>query len=540
MDLSKLDDADLEAIASGDMSRVSDTGLQMLSGEPAQPQRGFFPSSFKELGSDLLGGLEGAANVVTGGAGGLAGGLTYLGTLAATGGNTGAAKAVQEATQEKLTYQPRSQTGQEGAANIGNLLGYVPRWADRAGESVSNATGSPLVGAAVNTGIQAIPNMFSAKGAQRVGNAISEGTASAVSKYRPGFKRTPEAQRLIDQGVDLTPGQMNPLGVMSAMEQLPIKAHIPVLGGVMMDARSNARLSWQTQVAEAASAPGTKIKSRDINEMADEAFDSFGPMYDKAKGYPVSPVVRKTTEAEGITATESVPLRQAFANAVKDKSIQADPATRNQTGVWLMNKLGALQRKPGSPALDSGQLIELRSDIRAQIRANAKAKDAGKNDSAQLMRGAEQALTDALESQLPKEALDSLRAADAKYGDYKVFEAAVAKAKDSPAGFSPENLAQAIKESTTVSDYARGGGRMRQMAKDAKATLPDGMPATGAIVPAAAGMTALAIKAPLFAAPAVGAGVLLSTTKTGRRFARGETRVQEWMKTMAEEASKKR
>ncbi len=540
MDLSKLEDADLEAIAAGDMSKVSDAGLQYLSGEPAQQKRGFFPSSFRELGSDVMGGIEGAANVVTGGIGGLGGGLTYLGTLAATGGDTEAARAVQESTQEAFTYRPRSQSGQEGAANIGNILGYIPRAADRAGEAVSRGTGSPMAGAVTNTAIQALPNLVSAKGARRVGNDIADSAAEAAAKYRPGFKRTPEAQRLIDQGVDLTPGQMNPTGVMSAFEQLPIKAHVPLLGGVMFDARSNARLSWQKQVAESAAAPGTKIKSNDINGMADEAFDSFGPLYDQAKGHPVSPVIRKVTEAEGTTTVETVPLRKAFADAIKDKSIQADPATRNSTGVWLMNKLGSLQRKPGTPGLDSAQLIDLRSDIRAQIRLNAKARDAGKNDSAQLLQGAERAITESLESQLPKSALDALKAADSKYGDYKVFEAAVSKAKDNPAGFSPENLAQAIKDATGESAYARGGGRMRQNAKDAKATLTDGMPATGAIVPAAAGMTALAVKAPLFAAPVAGAGVLLSSTKTGRRFARGQTTLQQWLQTAAQEASKKR
>ncbi len=45
--------------------------------------------------------LETAAHLGTAAVGDLGGGLTYLGTLAASGGDTAAAKAVQEAAQEE-------------------------------------------------------------------------------------------------------------------------------------------------------------------------------------------------------------------------------------------------------------------------------------------------------------------------------------------------------------------------------------------------------------------------------------------------------
>ena len=45
MDLSKLSDSDLEAVSKGDMSKVSDEGLQHLSGAPA-PQAA--PSDLSE------------------------------------------------------------------------------------------------------------------------------------------------------------------------------------------------------------------------------------------------------------------------------------------------------------------------------------------------------------------------------------------------------------------------------------------------------------------------------------------------------------
>lgn len=491
------------------------------------------------LGRSLLGLGENTLSSATGIASGLGGGLAYLGTLGASL-DPDAAEAVRQQVGTAFTYRPRTEAGKAQAEKSAMILGAPAKFARYIGEKNQEQGGSALGSTALEVGINAIPMAIGGRRAGEAGNSAIGGLVNRVAEYRPGFKRTPEAQRLIDQGVDLTPGQMNPGGTMSAMEQLPIKAHIPVIGGVMADARSNARQSWQRSIAEEAAAPGTKIKSTDVNAMVDEAYQSFGPMYEQAKGFPVSPVILKTGDNGQLIVAQTVPLKKAFANAVTDKGIQADPATRASTGAWLMNKYGALQRKPGASSIDSAQLIELRSDIRAQIRKNSRANDAAKNDSAELLRNAEKAITDALESQLPPEPLSALRAADAKYGDYKVFEAAVAKAKDNPSGFSPENLAQAIKESTESGAYARGGGRMRQNAKDAKASLADGVPATGAIAPALFAGGSVATGHPWLAAPVIGGSMLLSGTKSGRRFARGETAAQQWAKSVTEALSKQR
>jgi hypothetical protein len=82
----------------------------------------------------------------------LGGGLGYLGTLAATGGNTGAAKAVQEGIGNALTYQPRTEAGQADAQALGDVTSLMgQKEGDIAGPWVAEKTGSPLAGAAVNT-----------------------------------------------------------------------------------------------------------------------------------------------------------------------------------------------------------------------------------------------------------------------------------------------------------------------------------------------------------------------------------------------------
>lgn len=500
---------------------------------PSNPERptnraNFFPKSFSELGSDVVGGAEGGLNLASGAVAGLGGGLGYLGTLLASR-NPEAAKAVQEAINQKFTYQPRSQSGQDAAGNINDVASLIPKGADIAGEKVAETTGSPALGAATNTGLQAIAQAALGKVASKVGNAVVGKVNSTLANYKPGVTRTPEAQRLLDQGVDLTPGQMNPGGLANKLEQAAQK--VPVLDKIVSGARNNARTTWQQSIAQKSAAPGTKITATDVNEMADQASASFTPLYDQAKGFPVSPTI--------VNGGANFPLTSAFKSAAKSRGVQADNATRSSTDAWLQNKLTSLKARPGEQ-LDSGQLIELRSDIRAQIRKNAQAKDAGKNDSAELMRIAENAVTKSLESQLPPKALQTLRAADAKYGDYKTFEAAVLKAKDNPAGFSPENLSQAIKEGTSAGTYAKGGGRLRREAKDAKAALTATEQPTGAILPSIGIPAAAIMKFPLVGVPAVAGGVALTATRLGRRIAAGDTSVQRGAKNVANYLSKPR
>ena len=104
-----------------------------------------------------VGELEKAAHLASGAVAGLGGGLTYLGTLAGTGGDADAAKAVQEATQQALTYQPRTDAGKRLAGAIDGAMAVVPKAANAAGGFVADQTGSPALGAAVNTGIQSVP-----------------------------------------------------------------------------------------------------------------------------------------------------------------------------------------------------------------------------------------------------------------------------------------------------------------------------------------------------------------------------------------------
>jgi hypothetical protein len=91
-----------------------------------------------------------------------------------------------------LTYQPRSDVGKEAQANIAAPVQWLGDKADRAGQVATDVTGSPAVGAAVNTAIQAAPALILRKGgplsrvtigtAPQAAAAAAPGTAAAAAE----------------------------------------------------------------------------------------------------------------------------------------------------------------------------------------------------------------------------------------------------------------------------------------------------------------------------------------------------------------------
>jgi hypothetical protein len=103
---------------------------------------------------------------------------------------------IVEGTQRALSYNPRSDVGQQAVETVSKPFTWFAGKANRAGEAVSDATGSPALGAAVNTGIQAIPVVLSrgtrgafAGAAREAGAAVrsavgGEGAEAAAASSR--------------------------------------------------------------------------------------------------------------------------------------------------------------------------------------------------------------------------------------------------------------------------------------------------------------------------------------------------------------------
>lgn len=279
-------------------------------------------------------------------------------------------------------------------------------------------------------------------------------------------------------------------------------------------AREQAKRQWQQSVLREGAAPGAQVPIGDVDEMLEAAYRSFEPLYGRAKGFPVRPVVMRTQGGDQ-------PLARLFEHGTKAGGVRATDATRKSTLKWLRNQLTQFD---GS----SEGLLAMRSKIRTESRAARLLGDAEERAAAELLDNAEDAVTRALESQLPGDALQALQLADSKYGTYKVIENAVAAAKDSPGGFTPSQLSNAVKQSTETGAYARGGGGpLRELASQGRQTFDVRSPLTGqraaTYMLGGAGLYAN----PQLALPAAGALVGAVGTRTGRRLAAGTTSAQQ-------------
>jgi hypothetical protein len=319
------------------------------------------------------------------------------------------------------------------------------------------------------------------------------------------------------QGVDLTPGQMNPESMLGQIEE--VSTNLPFVGPAIKKARENAVGDWQKAVTKQAGAPGAAPAN------VDAAYQSFGPAYDQAKGFPTAPRIMRT--AGGDTPLADFPQSKgAFTQAARDPNVFADKQQRKTVEAWLQNKLTALPgagRSAGT--VDSAALLKLRSEIRDQIRTLANGKNPDEA-SAALLRNAERSVTDALESQLPKSATDALRATDKQYGQYKIVEDAARRAGDQTQGMTPSQLSAAVKAATPAGPYARGeGGPLRKLASSGKQVFDARTPPTGARLAALAPIAYVAGAGP--SAVAAGALALAATNKYGRKAIGGGFKAQQ-------------
>jgi hypothetical protein len=132
--------------------------------------------------------------------------------------------------------------------------------------------------------------------------------------------------------------------------------------------------------------------------------------------------------------------------------------------------------------LSSDDLFAMRSRIRAEVRELRKRSNApfGAED---ILTNAEQKITAALDSQLPPNVVQQIRAIDSKYGNFKVIENALYRAKERPEGFTPAQFSQAVREGTpSRMGYAAGGGRMRDLSKAGAQVFENRQPQTGRMV----------------------------------------------------------
>ena len=282
-----------------------------------------------------------------------------------------------------------------------------------------------------------------------------------------GVDMSPSARKLTARGVELTPGQIAPNNTWAMVEESMMR--IPFVGPRVAAARERGWQQTQALIGNESAPPGYTPPSRaDVRDTYNDLRDAYTDAYDQFKGYPLQPALVRVQGG-------NVPLSQFMA---VPRQAAADPKSRNYVQAFINNELERVKGRQ----LDSKDLLNIRSNIRAKLRDLA--GNQNYPDAEALLQTAEKRATEVLESQLPPDAMKALREVDAKYGNFKVLESAIVRSKDRPDAFTPAQFSMAVKEATpSKSQYAAGGGRMRDIASESVDVFSPRTPVTGAQQP---------------------------------------------------------
>jgi hypothetical protein len=290
------------------------------------------------------------------------------------------------------------------AGRVGSLIGQTALTAPAMGGATAGLArlgglGARVAGNAIARGAVegATQGGLTADPGQRLQGALAGGAlgttlplgGATIGKVASGLSRTPAAQTLLDAGVSLTPGQMNPTGIANRMEQA--LEGTPVVGDLVQNARDAAQRQYARRMVEDAMAPGAKLpaSAHDFNSMIDAAARSFDAAYDVGKGYRVTPaIVRKGA---------STPLSDALDQVVAKPRLGLTAAARADIGEQLQDQLSEL----GTGKLKSDDLLGFRSMIREASRDEA-GDTAASRATIKLYKDAENQVTDAINSQLAR------------------------------------------------------------------------------------------------------------------------------------------
>lgn len=300
---------------------------------------------------------------------------------------------------------------------------------------------------------------------------------------------------------DLTIGQLTPESAFAQIEQAG--QSVAGAGPILSGQRQAGQEAWQDLVFRQAGEEVGGRKTGTLGERLKSLYEKMGSAYDDVRASPLS------SRAEA-RPTNIPRLKKALALASKDPDILSTEAEAAGVAKYLANQASMAERKGvASPEV----LMQMRSNIREQIRS-LQPGDAR----IEMLRRAEESIDNRLRYALPAEALEKLRATDAQYGKYKTVEKTVAKAKDSPSGFTPNQLSNALIEGTGRGAYARGGGgEFRRLAAAGREALDTTSPPTGA--------RAVTMQIPVLKHVLAG-GAALANTQTLKRALLGDYAAQ--------------
>jgi hypothetical protein len=308
----------------------------------------------------------------------------------------------------------------------------------------------------------------------------------------------PEAERLIERGVNPTPGQM----VGGTFERLENATEsVPFVGGPIRNARAETVGQFNRAAANDVLEPlGTTIPSgvKPGNDLANATYDTISAAYDRS-------VPHMTLSVDQQLAHDLTTVQQAAMSKL--------PAAEQQMLANIVNEqvVGKIAANGGTAPGDV--LHGMLSEIKKEVREYSKSPSWDQKKLAASLNDAQRAIDAAMVRQNAPALTDEFKAANAAYARWLVFAKAAHRSGAAEAQqFTGAQLAAASKAGKSASQTARGNNLMQGLAADAAKVLPSkvadsGTPERSMLAHLLAGATGTATVAAGPAVPlAIGAG----------------------------------
>jgi hypothetical protein len=353
-------------------------------------------SAFDRLLDTARGVGENALHMASGAVAQPAAGINGLGQIATNAlgiTNQDPDKTIAD-TQNALTYEPKTPQGQAIQQGIGKIVApaanFVGKQMDQYGQNMSDATGSPLVGALAKGALGALPQALGAKIPELGAANIADAGQAALA----AVPRQAALQSVKDAGYIIPPSEMISAPVGKA------------LTGVAGKDQINRAFSLANQTNT------DRIAAKDLSIPADVPFDpaavakvkaNANAVYEAARKSDQTQIPQKSTNGTTLMGPTGAPLTKAAGPVVTDaqyvadvKNIGADRANVD-FGTPIDKVIQELQATLSKPSISTNGLISKINELREDARTNLNTID---DTTKKNLGRAQQQAADALEGQL--------------------------------------------------------------------------------------------------------------------------------------------
>lgn len=368
------------------------------------------------------------------------------------------------AAEQAFRKEYQNQSGFEAGNVVGQIAATLPTASIGGEVSGLIGLGAKALGAA-GAGLES-----SGAGSKNAteGAGIGLATAGAFGAAGKAVKKwvLPEARRLMNEGVRLTPGQMKG-GIFNNIEQ-KLSGTLPLTGDIIKRARDQSIHDWNTATLnKTLKAFGEKLTGQEKSGygVVKEAGDKISAAYDKVLNDPNLKFV----------------ITKEYANDVADIEKESDtlPSAQKEQFKAIVNY--ALN-DPQIKGLPTGRQVKASLALLGRYsRKYSSDPDAGFRHMAELLRDYQTAIKDCLAQSNPT-AAQKLKVLDNSWAQLVRIEGAAGRRAASDGVFMPSDLLAAEKtasNSVRRRSFSRGEGLLQGWARDAQKVLPAKVPDSG-------------------------------------------------------------